>query len=102
VTTDILFHTAEEKNPWFELDLGAVFDVGSIEVVNRRDCCAERAIPLRLEVSIDRASFREVARHTEPFRTWRASFDPVKARYIRARVTRRSVLHLERLVVRNQ
>lgn len=99
-TTDILFHTAEEKGPWFEIDLGAARKFALIEVENRKDCCADRAVPLVLEVSDDRARWREVARRGDPFESWRARFEPVSARFVRARVGRRSVLHLERVSVR--
>lgn len=97
--TKIFFHTDDERNPWVEIDLGDTQRIASIEVDNRRDCCSDRAVPLILEVSTDGARFREVARREEPFMTWRAAFDPVKARYVRARVARRSSLHLERVSV---
>jgi hypothetical protein len=48
-----------------------------------------------LEVSDDQLRWREVGRKGEPFATWEARFTPVTARYLRARVDRTSVLHLE-------
>lgn len=35
-------HTAEESNPWWELDLKGPRVVGRIRVINRKDCCSER------------------------------------------------------------
>ena len=36
-------HTREvENNPWWEVDLGAVYDISKIEIWNRTDCCRER------------------------------------------------------------
>jgi hypothetical protein len=97
--TDILFHTTQEKNPWFELDLGGVASFSAIEVQNRHDCCPDRAVPLTLEVSDDAQSWVEVARRKEAFDTWRAEFPPQKARYVRARATRKTILHLVRVSV---
>jgi hypothetical protein len=97
--TNILFHTTQEKNPWFELDLGGVASFSAIEVQNRDDCCPDRAVPLSLEVSDDAQSWVEVARRKETFDTWRAEFPPQKARYVRARATRKTMLHLVRVSV---
>jgi hypothetical protein len=96
----ILFHTLEEQDPWFEIDLGARFKVAEVEVENRKDCCGDRAVPLVIEVSDNRKAWRAVARRDVPFQSWQASFDPVNARYVRVRVPRRSSLHLEHVAVR--
>jgi len=34
--------TANEQQPWWEVDLAALYDVGSVELWNRGDCCADR------------------------------------------------------------
>jgi hypothetical protein len=92
--TAILFHTVEEDVPWFEIDLGSSQPVGRIDVTNREDCCIERAVPLVVEVGNDQKQWKKVARQPDAFRTWETGFEPVKARYVRLRVERRSVLHL--------
>jgi hypothetical protein len=96
----VLFHTLEDPEPWFEIDLGAARTIAVVEVENRRDCCGERAVPLAIEVSNDRTKWKVVARREDVFRSWTASFAPVTARYVRARVQRRSTLHLESMAVR--
>jgi hypothetical protein len=96
----MFFHTTEEDKPWVEIDLGAPQKFSRVEVVNREDCCPERAVPLVIEVSDDQKNWRDVARRTEVFREWETTFNQVSARYVRARVDRRSVLHLVRLTVR--
>jgi hypothetical protein len=96
----MFFHTAEEEQPWVEIDLGSPQTFGRVEVVNREDCCLERAAPLIVEISDDRIKFREIARNKDTFREWEATFTPVKARYVRFRVDRRSTLHLIRVTVR--
>lgn len=97
--TAIFFHTLEEVNPWVRIDLGARKRFSRVIVENREDCCADRASPLVVEVSDDGVSFKEVARTTEPFDTWNATFDPVSARYVRVRVLKKTFLHLVRVAV---
>jgi hypothetical protein len=96
----LMFHTETENNPWVEIDLGAAKKVQRIEVVNRGDCCADRATPLAAEVSTDRVTWTQVARREEPFGTWKASFPARVARYVRLRAARHTVLHLQAIVVR--
>lgn len=97
--TDILFHTQEEESPWFELDLGAATSISAATVRNRTDCCQDRAIPLVLEVSDDTTTWREVARRDAPFVTWSVEFTTQTARYVRARALRRTILHLDGVLV---
>jgi hypothetical protein len=98
--TDIFFHTLEEKQPWVEIDLGKPTAFSLVEVTNRSDCCPDRAVPLVIEVGNGQQQWREVARRTDTFSKWRAKIAPTTARYVRLRVTRRSLLHLEKVVVR--
>jgi hypothetical protein len=97
--TAIFFHTNDENRPWVEIDLGAALSFGRIGVVNREDCCPERAVPLIVEISDDRNRWIEVARRSESFQDWEATFRTVKARYVRFRVDRVSTLHLVRVSV---
>jgi F5/8 type C domain len=97
--TAIFFHTLEEDKPWVQFDLGSPKKFRRLEVVNRDDCCTDRAVPLVFETSDDGKQFKEVARSTEPFDTWEATFKPVTARYIRLRIDRRTYLHLVRVSV---
>jgi len=94
--TDIFFCTTDENDPWVEFDLGDRKTFSRLVVKNRSDCCPDRAVPLALEVSDDRTSWREVARRNDTFSTWRAEFPATRARYARLRVLRRSILHLDR------
>jgi hypothetical protein len=98
--TDIFFCTVEEPNPWVEIDLGKPTDFSRLDVVNRSDCCGERAAPLAAEVSLDQKTWREVARRTDSFSEWSPKFAPQKARYVRLRALRRTILHLEKVAVR--
>ena len=88
------FHTQQESNPFIEIDLQQAQAFSKVRVINRQDCCAERAIPLVVEVSDDHKHWREVARKTETFDDWRARFPATTARWVRFRVNGNSILHL--------
>jgi len=93
----MFFHTKEEKDPWVEFDLGALRQVATVQVDNRVDCCMDRTIPLIVEVSDNHKRWRQVARRDTEFKTWRATFSPTSARWVRLRINRESLLHLARV-----
>jgi len=35
-------HTGQDKNAWFEIDLGNIERIGNVKIWNRTDCCGER------------------------------------------------------------
>ena len=91
---DFFFHTNEEDEPWLEIDLASPQSFSALRVVNRQDCCSERAVPLIAEVSGDHRNWRPVGQQRETFDTWVPRFPSVTARWVRLRVARRSTLHL--------
>jgi len=93
------FHTSDDERPWIEIDLGGKRHITAFRIVNREDCCADRAVPLVVEVSVDHKTWREVARRTETFSTWSKDITPVTARYIRAMALRKTALHFHRFSV---
>jgi hypothetical protein len=99
VKTPIFFHTNNEQNPWFEYDFGKPVSFSSLTIQNRSDCCGDRAVPLVVEVSNDDRSFKEIARREPQFDVWNPSFSTQRARYLRLRVPRESILHLEAIKV---
>lgn len=96
---DYFFHTQEEERPWLEIDLGVPQSISSVRVVNRKDCCRERATPLAVEVATAPNRFREVARFVEPITDRTLEFEPVPARYVRLRAVDKTFLHLSRVRV---
>src|SRR4029078_11522553 len=98
--TRLFVHTEEEAEPRIEMDLGSAHTVSGVFVKNRDDCCRDRAVPLVVELSTDRKTWRLIARRVDAFSTWTESFSSVRARYVRLRVERKSVLHLEKVEVR--
>lgn len=86
VEPDYFFHTNEENNPWIVVDLGEVHELRALEIVNRLDCCFERAARLRVETSLDGVRYQQVAQRqgsTNLRRRWRRAFAPHRARFIR-------------------
>ena len=98
-SANLLFHTNEEVNPWFEIDLGSPKTVRSLYVKNRADSNKERAVPLVVELATSRSSWVIVARRDEAFDVWNPSFSPTQAQYVRLRVLKRTLFHLERVRV---
>lgn len=94
-----LFHTKEEDRPWVMYDLGSEYELHSVDVQNRSDCCYERAVPLVVETSHDANTWTEQARAERAFLTWSTSLR-TRTRYVRLRVDRRSYLHLGPVVIR--
>jgi hypothetical protein len=91
------FHTLEEEGPWMQIDLGGPQTVAAFDVRNRTDCCFDRALPLVVETSNDEKQWAPVATRESTFRTWRTTFEPRQARFVRLRVPRRTFFHLERV-----
>jgi len=95
--TRIFFHTNQEPDPFVEFDLGKPQRIHRLEIINRRDCCDERAIPLVAAVSSDGKVFKEVFLQKEPFTTLEKDIPPVTARYVRLTTKAMTWLHLERV-----
>jgi hypothetical protein len=97
--TNLGFHTDTGPNQWVMIDLGAPKSISKVVVYNRAECCQERAIPLRIEVSDDGSSFRKVADRTEEFDVWTAKGLSEKGRFVRIRHLGANFLHLSEVEV---
>jgi hypothetical protein len=96
---ELLFHTSEEDSPWAELDLGSPMSFTSVQIRNREDCCKDRAVPLVVQASDDRNSWKELGRRTSEFEDWELTFPAETARYLRFAVERRTMFHLKSVSV---
>ncbi len=97
----VMFHTRQEREPWVEIDLGEARPVRAVEIVNRYDCCKDRALPLLLEIAGEDHEHHEVARVSEPFDE--VTLEPAgapSARYVRLRVAGTTMFHLAAVRVR--
>jgi hypothetical protein len=97
--TNLGFHTDNAPNQWVMIDLGATKSISKVVVYNRVECCQERAIPLRLEVSDDGTNFKKVVDRTEEFDVWTAKGLDAKGRYVRLRHLGANFLHLAEVEV---
>jgi hypothetical protein len=53
--------TNAEPGAWWQVDLGAVRDIGDVVLYNRTDCCPERLTRFRVQLSNDAATWRTAA-----------------------------------------
>jgi hypothetical protein len=49
-------HTRLDINPWWQVDLQDQFNITQVKIWNRQDCCADRLLPLKIEVSTNGSS----------------------------------------------
>jgi hypothetical protein len=95
--TRIIFHTNREDQPFAEFDMGAPRIIRNLELVNRRDCCEDRALPLAVEVSQDGNVWREVLRRKDAFSELHQKIPPTSVRYVRVRALKKTWFHLEKV-----
>jgi len=99
IRTELGFHTKRENRPFAVIDLGAVKSFRRVVVYNRTDCCFARAVPLMVEVSEDDKEYLPLAERTEVFERWEAATPHAKGRYVRLRLDREDMLHLNEVEI---
>jgi hypothetical protein len=98
-TTNMGFHTIEAPNQNVTIDLGKVQRISRVVVYNRTECCQERAVPLKIEISQDDKQFRQVAERKQQFDKWKANFPPTNARYVRLTDLNAAAFHLSEVEI---
>ncbi|MBI5802017.1 MAG: discoidin domain-containing protein [Verrucomicrobia bacterium] len=104
------FHTAEEENPWWQVDLGAVVPVAQVRVWNRSDNegSARRAARFEILLSEDGKSWRRVYQHDgKVFYGYHmpdrsplvVRLADVAARHVRIQLPGKTFLHLDEVEV---
>ncbi|MHC4368024.1 MAG: HzsA-related protein [Planctomycetota bacterium] len=95
------FHTENELNPWWQIDLGQDVRLDRLIIYNRCDI-AERASRLMVLISDDGKSFKEFYRHDGTVFFGRTDdkplvvkLDGVNARFVRLRLPHKSYFHLD-------
>lgn len=104
------FHTDEEPNPWWMVDLGGIAQVSFLRIFNMGglEAVQQQASPLVAEVTTDGERWRELFR-TAPGQifggysagrplVWGAP-EPVPARFLRLSIPRHGVLHLAQVEI---
>ena len=104
------FHTAEENNPWWQVDLGQVLPFSQVRLWNRADSedIAARAANFRVLLSNDGTEWRETYRHNgKVFYGYRmpdrsplvVRLADAKARFVRIQLPGTTFLHLDEVEV---
>ena len=98
------FHTENEKNPWWQVDLGAITSLGEVRMFNRRDCCLERSKTIQVLLSDDGVNWKRV--FSNPGTVFgtdglplRVSLKGNAARFVRLQLTEAEYLHLDEVEV---
>jgi hypothetical protein len=92
-------HTTDQDQPWWQVDLKVVTDIGQVVLHNRADCCSERLADFDLQVSSDAATWQTVTSFTgaAPARTPLAV--RASGRYVRVRLRGSGILSLAEVEV---
>lgn len=101
------FHTAYEKRPWWQVDLGRVHVLSRALLYNRCDGgVAARSAGLTILLSDDGRRWREVYRHDGTVffgatdeKPLEVSLDGARARFLRVRIPTAEYLHLDEVEV---
>lgn len=103
------FHTALEDNPWWQVDLEKVHDLGRIVITNRGDGFADRAARLKISVATVADRFSEAYRHDGTVFVGHGNGDPLtvdlkgtRARWLRIQVPGRKYFHLDEVEIYGQ
>lgn len=107
------FHTSEQENPWWQVDLGEVLPLAEVRVWNRSDSeeAAKRASHFRVLISNDGQDWRQVYQHDGtifygyhmPDRSPLVVKLPnAGARFVRVQLPDRTILHLDEVEVIGQ
>ncbi len=98
------FHTAEEDNPWWMVDMLEAKVVDIIEILNR-PTCSDRFVKFRIDSSLDASAW--TTRYAKidgqpvssrPEAPWRQTFtDPFIARHVRIVLLESRMLHLRKV-----
>jgi hypothetical protein len=99
ITDEIAFHTNGGDQQWVVIDLGEARKFDKVVVYNRPGCCADRAVPLKVEVSNDNQNFKQIAERTEVFEKWSAKNLHAEGRYVRLKNTPPNFFHLAEVEV---
>lgn len=105
VTGSYAFHTPEEEQPWWMVDLGAKHPIEEITVYNRIDACAERGYGVQVLASPDGERWTLLHEQAgRPFggadgRPLRVRPGRLVARFIRVKLPGTGILHLDQVEV---
>lgn len=92
-------HSAlDAVQPWWQVDLQAVQEIGTVTLHNRTDCCAERLTSFSVRVSSDGTTWHS---YPVPYQVGAKATVPIgrAARYVKVQLTGTGTLSLAEVVV---
>lgn len=101
-------HTNHEKNPWWEVDLGAVYKLENVLVYNRIDACSERLDNFQVLVSVEPFPNSPVTANGYTIKGWtvqkaqninRINLGKTHGRYVRIQLLGQNYLSLAEVIV---
>jgi hypothetical protein len=100
------FHTADELNPWWRVDLGQPTPIDRLLVFNRCDTCAGRIARLMVLVSDDDKTWKQVFQNSGAVfygytdkKPLQVKLGGVKARFVRLQLPGKSYFHLDEVEI---
>ncbi len=100
------FHTENEANPWWQVDLGSPATLSEVRVYNRMTCCQERARTLQVMLSDNGRDWVTAYRHDGSVFGGATDGKPLvvplngrQARYLRLQLNESNWLHLDEVEV---
>ena len=95
------FHTENEDNPWWQVDLGKSLPLDRVFITNRGDGAGERAARIQVLLSDDGKEFRQAYQHDgTPFlKDLNVPLKGATGRVVRLRLPGRSYFHLDEVEV---
>ncbi|TQV78836.1 hypothetical protein FKG94_12505 [Exilibacterium tricleocarpae] len=95
--------TSASRNSWWEVDLQGEFDIGSVEVVNRNDCCQDKLAPYKVEIRNRAGDITWSETKTEaPRDSTRLDVGGARGAFVRITLMRRGKLQLAEVIVREK
>ena len=97
-------HTLTERNPWLEIGLGLESAIDAVIIYNRTDCCSDRLVGAKVELSLDRcdAPSPTIVATSAPLTSstfQQVEFNDQRARYVCIRQTREIALSVAEVKV---
>ncbi|MBI3071823.1 MAG: discoidin domain-containing protein [Deltaproteobacteria bacterium] len=92
-------HTGNDREAWWQVDLGVVATLDRIVIYNRTDCCMQRLSNFNLMTSIDNVQWTLVESITSPIGESMAFRAQRSARYVRIQLLGKGWLSLAEVVV---
>jgi hypothetical protein len=94
------FHTNNERNPWWQVDLQGSHALSHIMLYNRTDCCGERERTVQVMLSSNGNNWDTIYVHNgSNFRDLRVEAGGRRARYVRVQLAEQNYFHLQEVEV---